>query len=455
MKMVKSLLLGSAAGLVAVAGAQAADLPVKAKPVEYVKICTLYGDGFYYISGTDTCLKLGGYVRADYGWNVTGGRTPHYSGGVGAQDRTVSPYSTRHRANIQIDTRTQTAYGTLRTFESVYLQNENGDDSTNVARAFIQWAGFTFGRTTSFTDPPGSMGDSGFRSIFATQNQSDTGALGSSLNNAQFGIPNPTTTAGGQHPTPWLSYKVNQAWGQFGTAIVANKLAATYDTGAPGLAPTNPCNVQAGTTFCGHPSDEWGWASLTGIEIKLPWIAPGDRIGGYFNYGVGASRYSGGSTLASPNLFGGGNTVAVGWITDAVFVNGSGYEQTTAWSAAAAYEHYWTSNFSTTVYGTYTDVSYNDTVVNSRIFCGAGGGASQATTSALDLRGVASCDPGFKFWTVGTHTDWFPVRGFRLGVDVLWTQIESNMEGQNIIVRNAFQARPSGTYGITDEGILS
>ena len=65
MKMVKSLLLGSAAGLVAVAGAQAADLPVKAKPVEYVKICSLYGAGFYYIPGTDTCLKIGGWVRAE------------------------------------------------------------------------------------------------------------------------------------------------------------------------------------------------------------------------------------------------------------------------------------------------------------------------------------------------------------------------------------------------------
>src|SRR5436190_18317336 len=61
MKMVKSLLLGTAAGLVAVAGAQAADMPVKAAPVQYVKICSLYGDGFYYIPGTDTCLKLGGY----------------------------------------------------------------------------------------------------------------------------------------------------------------------------------------------------------------------------------------------------------------------------------------------------------------------------------------------------------------------------------------------------------
>ena len=62
MKMVKSLLLGSAAGLVAISGTQAADLPVKAKPVQYVKICSLYGEGFYYIPGTDICLKIGGYV---------------------------------------------------------------------------------------------------------------------------------------------------------------------------------------------------------------------------------------------------------------------------------------------------------------------------------------------------------------------------------------------------------
>ena len=59
MKMVKSLILGSAAGLIAMSGAQAADLPVKAKAVEYVRICSLYGAGFFYIPGTDTCIKAG------------------------------------------------------------------------------------------------------------------------------------------------------------------------------------------------------------------------------------------------------------------------------------------------------------------------------------------------------------------------------------------------------------
>src|SRR5262249_62307835 len=83
MKMVKSLLLGSAAGLVVVAGAQAADMPVKgpAGAVQYVKICSLYGDGFYYIPGTDICLKLGGYVRAQFYYNIGSSATngPFYT----------------------------------------------------------------------------------------------------------------------------------------------------------------------------------------------------------------------------------------------------------------------------------------------------------------------------------------------------------------------------------------
>src|SRR5262245_35078740 len=155
MRVVKSLLLGSAAGVVAVAGAQAADLPVKAKPVEYVKICSLYGAGFYYIPGSDVCLKIGGYVRADYGYNVRGARTPNYTGAGGRQDRDTSLYSTRHRAHFNFDSRTQTAYGTLRTYVAIHIDNQDqGTVTVNPTRAFIQWAGFTFGHTKSFTDVP-------------------------------------------------------------------------------------------------------------------------------------------------------------------------------------------------------------------------------------------------------------------------------------------------------------
>src|SRR6478672_11940518 len=66
MKVIRSLLLGSAAGLLTVAGAQAADLPTrKAAPLNYVRICDAYGSGFFYIPGTETCLKVGGLALFD------------------------------------------------------------------------------------------------------------------------------------------------------------------------------------------------------------------------------------------------------------------------------------------------------------------------------------------------------------------------------------------------------
>src|SRR5262249_5357081 len=103
MKATNRLLLGTAAGLMAASGAQAADMPLKAKPVQYVKICTLYGDGYYYIPGTDTCIKIGGIVQLDVGWNAAGARVPAYSGTQGAQDRTVSQMSSRARGNVAMD----------------------------------------------------------------------------------------------------------------------------------------------------------------------------------------------------------------------------------------------------------------------------------------------------------------------------------------------------------------
>src|SRR6201995_3942092 len=116
MKMVKSLVLGSAAGLVAMSGAQAADLPVKAKAVEYVRICSLYGAGFYYIPGTDTCIKLSGYLRVDVLANSNSDDTGNTYIPAGAQNRFTNGFTWRSREDLNIDTRTATEYGVLRTF---------------------------------------------------------------------------------------------------------------------------------------------------------------------------------------------------------------------------------------------------------------------------------------------------------------------------------------------------
>ena len=69
----KTLLLGSAAAFAVVGGAQAADLSV-AEPVDYVRVCDAFGVGYWYIPGTDTCLKIGGYVQFDVKFHYDGGR---------------------------------------------------------------------------------------------------------------------------------------------------------------------------------------------------------------------------------------------------------------------------------------------------------------------------------------------------------------------------------------------
>src|ERR1700755_620639 len=186
MNVMKSLVLGSAAALLAGAGAQAADLPIKAKAVEYVRVCSLYGAGFWYIPGTDTCIKLGGYLRVETAFNTNSMYNGAYSAQGGAQNRLTNFYTTRSREDLNIDTRTATEYGVVRTFAdltfswttdaysggtpgaTVYSQlGSTGASAPNNANAgaiaggtvgvyyaFIQFAGFTMGKAVSQFDAP-------------------------------------------------------------------------------------------------------------------------------------------------------------------------------------------------------------------------------------------------------------------------------------------------------------
>src|SRR6201996_4968491 len=158
MRVVKSLLLGTAAGLIAVGGAQAADLPVKAKAVEYVKVCSLYGAGFYYIPGTDTCIKLGGYLRAEVALNAGGNYNGQYNNVFAAQNRLTNYYSMRAREDLNIDTRTATEYGVVRTyFDAVFTWTTGNYGGTGSATGATQYTG-TIGLNAAGTGLTGSSG---------------------------------------------------------------------------------------------------------------------------------------------------------------------------------------------------------------------------------------------------------------------------------------------------------
>ena len=212
MKVAKSLLLGSAAVLATVAGAQAADLPTrKAAPVQYVKICDAYGAGFFYIPGTDTCLRVGGMVLADMAISntpdrynaagatsfasIAGGKTTSNVTGVsfvtgiagtgGALPSAYVPGKNRDAVawlamgRIELDARTQSPWGTVRAFLRMESQFGSGQvaatgagaqaplgipaymgygsyasakEITYLNKAFIQFAGLTMGRIQSMFD---------------------------------------------------------------------------------------------------------------------------------------------------------------------------------------------------------------------------------------------------------------------------------------------------------------
>ncbi|KJF69459.1 MULTISPECIES: porin [Rhizobium] len=131
---IKSLLIGSAAALAAVSGAHAADAIVAAEPepLEYVRVCDAFGTGFFYIPGTETCLKFDGYIRfqTDFGRNKSG----------------TSDWDSFTRAQFNIDTRTDTELGALRGYIGFRGQADNDSNrGVVVDQAFIELGGLKVG----------------------------------------------------------------------------------------------------------------------------------------------------------------------------------------------------------------------------------------------------------------------------------------------------------------------
>jgi hypothetical protein len=146
---IKSLLLGSAAALAAVSGAQAADAIVAAEPepMEYVRVCDAFGTGYFYIPGTETCLKIGGYVRFQTNFGRNDG-----------DPNNTSDWDTFTRGQLQFDAKNDTELGTL---ESVIVLQTNADtaggqndggNNTFLDTASFAIAGFKFGYYYSWWD---------------------------------------------------------------------------------------------------------------------------------------------------------------------------------------------------------------------------------------------------------------------------------------------------------------
>jgi hypothetical protein len=466
MSIVKGLLLGSAASLAVASGTQAADLPVKAKPVEYVKVCSLYGAGFFYIPGTDTCIKLGGAVRVQAEFNAGSGGVPVGLGSSteaaqGAFTRaTTNDVNFRTRLFFSFDARQQTEYGTLRTFARFGAQQTTpGDASANNTtvfwdRAFIQFAGFTIGKTLSFYDGfssgnfqynnPRGMSDSSAtpvgltlwaytaqlgNGISATLSAEDPNArtklveavgisawsFGSTGTNAN-GLSSNGGNNGMLFPDVIGALRSDQTWGS------AQVMAAMHD--ASGQYYTS------GVVSSGHPANAYGWAVGGAFLINLPNFGSRsdvnsqpnvDQFGLQATVGKGALGYT--TDGVGPWALAKGNTsISAAWGVDGIYGTGTNVELTNSWSVYAAYQHLWTPNWRTSIYADYLAVNYDGPATS--LICGpAGTGAMGFTLTS------GGCNPNFKVWQVGTRTQWNPVSQLDVGVDVLYSRLDTAFAG--------------------------
>jgi len=492
MKMVKSLLLISAAGLVAVSGAQAADLPVKAKPVEYVKVCSLYGAGFYYIPGTDICMKVGGYVRYQVGTGLNGNFNGPWVLLNGINNRTTaSDVLQRARGLATFDTRQQTTYGTLRTYLLFGFNQDSNVAATTApptyaTRAFIQLAGFTFGKATSYFDfvsnaavsyhgtiSSPDTGDAGqFVAAYTAQLGNGVSAsismemsrrlstvyaaaagapytfaatpLGSNLGSASavanLGV--------GSRPDIVANLRVDQAWGSAQVSAALHDVSATYyGTGIGGAA---------GSEGNGHPGDKWGWAVSAGLRLNAPMFGPGDYFQGAVVYAQGASRYASNTPGGSNIQFFSGNTVGFLMTEDAVFggtatTGLNGIELTTSWSVMASYEHFWTPSLRTSVWGSYYETSHNANATT--LIC--------ATGAAAGVNYGATCNPDGALWNIGSRSQWNITKDLYVGVDVMYWKINSasfNSANTPVLLTTpggATLGKPTALYTAADQDGVS
>ena len=311
---IKSLLLGSAAALVAVSGARAADavMAPEPEPVEYVRVCDAYGAGFFYIPGTETCLKLSGYVWYQIAANNSGDLQA--LGGAVVTDTLPSAGGLGEgwwksvRARVNFDARSETEWGTLRSyirFQATWNGN-NVDGPVTADQAYIELGGFKMGYSESFWVDSGNGGASNYGShswtgmYYGYQQRALIGYRFES--NGFFGaIALEDDALAGEGYMPDVVAKLGYTGG-WGTVWV--KVA--YDESFDGTVINAAVNPNIPGLF-GNVNDG-GWAAQLGAQFNIPNM-PGSSLRVIGFWADGAHQYATGSPsilgVAGTSLYGG------------------------------------------------------------------------------------------------------------------------------------------------------
>ncbi len=429
MTSMKTVLLGSAAAIVATGAAQAADLPVKkAAAVQYVEVCPAFGQGFYRLPGSDICIKHFGYVKMaasvqDERINI--GADGALAVAEGVSNMAGWEYSIRPGW----DFRSPTAFGTLRTVVQLRSDRENGTyagpapsltggDSFSIQAGYIEWAGFLIGRSTSQyqywgqDDVIGAIGGdvkvttqqvsyvwAAPGGIRATIGLEDTAAWTVGVSDIATAAISGAGSTGPQRMYDVVaSLSTEQAWGNAKVAGIIHQI--TSNSGATGLSET-----------------DIGWGVLGGITFNLPTLGAGDRLllqAAYSDGVIAAGGVQGGASNALTQWGESGQYLAGLQRSDfdayATTVTATTWDlQTTkVWSVAGQFRHYWNPLLRSNFMGSYSKVDVP--------------AAASTGTLATGFRGDASA------WDVGANLIWGKSRAtVELGLEVAYKSVDQDL----------------------------
>jgi hypothetical protein len=363
--MFNKLLATATAVLATVSVANAADLNKATKAVvDYVKVCDAYGAGFFYIPGSDTCLKVGGRVYQDF--RIGGGvlsRESTSNSAYSNKSRTGTEVYSRSAAYFNLDARTNTEYGLLRSFEEFRLRfstsgSNSGTTEIDLPTAFVQFGGLTAGKTRSYFDfaPAGYTYNMDY-GVFQTNTLINSLAYTFSFGNGVTGtlaVQDPTTaddvynnwlrnegtivgiagedTYGGLSVPDFIAnLNVSQAWGSAQLAIASHQ------------------------DYSLNWSSKMGFAINGGVEYKLDAIAKGDKIAVQAGYALGSQGFLTALNSGSGNIrtvFDPGNYIGEDWTV----VNGT-IKQTSTFGGLVSFDHEFSPNYALLVDATYLNVN--------------------------------------------------------------------------------------------------
>ena len=486
MTTLKSIILGSAAVLLASGAASAADLPVKAKAVEYMKVCSLYGAGFYYIPGTDTCIKIGGAARLDTTFNGGTYDTPLFAGVGASGTRARDNFTSRARFGFNVDSRTNTEYGMLRTFANTQMQWTDSKDTIAggdfvLDFGFIQFAGFTMGKAVSAFDTQWVLAQPTISSGLVGGSDDKTGILqfaytaefgngfSSTISleaprvyrrggvydvNDAFGVPGISTAtnseAGSRMPDVVGNVRLDQTWGSLHFGAALHEVAMSYN----GL-----------TEATGHYDSKYGYALSGGFEIKNLPTGVNDTLRADFTYAHGASTYvfggsqntnrSGYGMFGQSGLAGAYQSIGFGQYADAYFGSPGGagvadLQLSTDIGARIFYEHYWSPTWRTSLFGTIARHE-NTGTANGMLLAKLNAGGALGVGSS----GAVSGDLNFTVWQIGTRTAWSPIKNLTFSAEVIYTKLETGLSGTLSPAAGYYANKPSGPYEVKNQGTIS